>query len=44
MSAQEERLRILGLEVLFDEGGPQSPARPKLGNLHVEVHSDTPEK
>lgn len=28
VSAEEERLGILRLEVLFDEGGPQSPGRP----------------
>lgn len=28
VSAQEERLGILRLEVLLDEGGPQSPGRP----------------
>lgn len=44
MRAQEQRLGVFGLEVVFDERRPQPPARPQLGNLHVEIHPDAPEE
>lgn len=44
MGPEEQRLGQLGLELLLNERGPQPPACPQLGNLHVEVHTDTPEE
>ena len=43
MCAQRERFRILGAES-GDQLAPQQPAGPEFGDLHEEVHPDTPEE
>ena len=44
MCAQHERARVLWREMLFHQRGPQQPTGPHLGDFHVEVHTDAPEK
>ena len=44
VGAEEERLGVLGLELILDQGGPETPGGPHLGDLHVEVHADAPEE
>eukprot|EP00756_Hemistasia_phaeocysticola_P038922 Hpha_TRINITY_DN16789_c0_g6::TRINITY_DN16789_c0_g6_i1::g.80399::m.80399 len=42
--AQQQRLVLLRVEVLLHQRCPQGPRGPKLGDLHVEVHTDTKEE
>ena len=44
MSSEHAGFHVLGVEVLLDKVSPQSPCRPHLGNLHVEIHSHGPEE
>ncbi len=43
MGAERKRLRVLGVE-LFDDLGPEHTRRAHLGDLHEEVHADSPEE
>ena len=44
MGAERERARILRLELLGHQLGPEQPAGAHLGDLHEEVHADRPEE
>ena len=44
MCPQHTRLHVLWLEVLLDLIGPQSARSSHLCDLHVEIHSNSPEE
>ena len=44
MGAQRQRALVLRRKILLDQGCPQQPAGPQLGDLHEEVHAGVPEE
>ena len=44
MCPQHTRLHVLWLEVLLNLIGPQSARSSHLCDLHVEIHSNSPEE
>jgi hypothetical protein len=44
MRAQQQRLRVFGLELLLQQVRPQAARSTHLGNLRVKVHANGPEE
>mmetsp|Transcript_24465 Transcript_24465/g.37942 ORF Transcript_24465/g.37942 Transcript_24465/m.37942 type:complete len:416 (-) Transcript_24465:782-2029(-) len=44
MSSQSHALSVLGTELLLDKGGPQLSGSSELGDLRVEVHTNSEEE